>query len=50
MGLDRHLDNDRLAATFERLPRLLEDDPDLIRRGAFFDARFQVGIVISPSI
>lgn len=44
MGHDRHLDNDRLAATFERLPRLLEDDPDLIHRGAFFDARFQVGI------
>lgn len=44
MGHDRHLDNERLAAMFERLPRLLESDPDLIRRGALFDARFQVGI------
>jgi len=37
-------DADRLAARFERLPQLLEADPDLVRRGAFLDARFQVGI------
>jgi len=33
-----------LAKTFERLPRLLEADGDLIRRGACFNARFQVRI------
>ena len=44
MRHNRHLDNERLAAMFERLPRLLESDPDLVRRGALFDARFQVGI------
>jgi hypothetical protein len=37
-------DADRLAARFERLPQLLEADPDLVRRGAFLDTRFQVGI------
>lgn len=41
-------DNDRLAAAFEQLPRLLEGEPGLIRRGAFFDARFQVGIGAVP--
>jgi hypothetical protein len=41
-------DNDRLAAAFEQLPRLLEGEPGLIRRGAFFDARFQVGIGAIP--
>jgi hypothetical protein len=41
-------DNDRLAAAFEQLPRLLDDDPGLIRRGAFFDARFAVGIGAIP--
>src|ERR1700722_4499279 len=35
---------DRLAAMFERLPQLVDADPDLVRRGAFFNARFQVGI------
>ena len=44
MRHNRHLDNERLAAMFERLPRLLESDPDLVRRGALFDTRFQVGI------
>jgi hypothetical protein len=37
-------DADRLAARFERLPQLLEADPDLVSRGAFLDTRFQVGI------
>jgi hypothetical protein len=41
-------DNDRLAAAFEQVPRLLDDDPGLIRRGAFFDARFAVGIGAIP--
>jgi hypothetical protein len=41
-------DNDRLAAAFEQLPRLLEGEPGLIRRGAFFDSRFQVGIGAIP--
>jgi hypothetical protein len=41
-------DNDRLAAAFEQVPRLLEGEPGLIRRGAFFDARFEVGIGAIP--
>jgi len=41
-------DNDRLAAAFEQLPRLLDCEPTLVRRGAFFDARFQVGIGTIP--
>ena len=41
-------DNDRLATAFEQLPRLLADDSDLVRRGAFFDARFAVGIGAIP--
>jgi hypothetical protein len=41
-------DNDKLAAAFEQLPRLLADDPNLVRRGAFFDAQFQVGIGAIP--
>jgi hypothetical protein len=41
-------DDDRLAAAFEQVPRLLDGDPGLIRRGAFFDARFQVGIGAIP--
>ena len=44
MVQDRHSQNERLAAAFERLPHLLESEPDLIRRGAFFDARFEVGV------
>jgi hypothetical protein len=38
------IDSVALAATFERLPQLLDDDLNLIRRGAFFDARLQIGI------
>ena len=41
-------DNDRLAAVFEQVPRLLDDDAALIRRGGFFDARFQVAIGVVP--
>jgi hypothetical protein len=41
-------DDDRLAAAFEQVPGLLDGDPGLIRRGAFFDARFQVGIGAIP--
>jgi hypothetical protein len=41
-------DNDRLAAAFEQVPRLLDGEPGLIRRGAFFDARFEVGIGAIP--
>ena len=41
-------DDDRLAAAFEQVPRLLDGDPGLIRRGAFFDARFQLGIGVIP--
>jgi hypothetical protein len=41
-------DNDRLAAAFEQIPRLLDGEPGLIRRGAFFDARFEVGIGAIP--
>jgi hypothetical protein len=37
-------DNERLATAFAELPRLLAADADLLRRGAFFDARFAVGI------
>jgi hypothetical protein len=38
----------RLATLFERIPVLLEKEPDLLRRGAWFDARFQVGIGSIP--
>jgi hypothetical protein len=38
----------RLADLFERLPQLLNACPDLVRRGAFFDARFQIGIGAIP--
>jgi hypothetical protein len=41
-------DEAKLAAAFEQLPALLDDDPNLIRRGAFFDARFAVGIGTIP--
>jgi hypothetical protein len=41
-------DIDRLAAAFGQLPRLLADDANLVRRGAFFDAQFQVGIGTIP--
>lgn len=42
------LDDHRLAGLFERLPVLLEHDRDLTRRGAWLDARFQVGIGAVP--
>src|SRR5262249_3087776 len=41
-------DETKLAAAFEQLPALLEGDPNLTRRGAFFDARFAVGIGAIP--
>jgi hypothetical protein len=41
-------DDNRLANAFAELPRLLAADADLIRRGAFFDARFAVGIGAIP--
>jgi hypothetical protein len=41
-------DDDRLANAFAEVPRLLAADADLIRRGAFFDARFAVGIGAIP--
>jgi hypothetical protein len=41
-------DDSRLAAAFEQVPRLLAEDANLVRRGAFFDARFQVGIGAIP--
>jgi len=41
-------DEDKLATAFAQVPRLAADDPNLIRRGAFLDARFQVGIGSIP--
>jgi hypothetical protein len=41
-------DDAKLAAAFEQLPALLDADPNLIRRGAFFDARFAVVIGAIP--
>jgi hypothetical protein len=41
-------DDSRLAAAFEQVPRLLAEDANLMRRGAFLDARFQVGIGAIP--
>jgi hypothetical protein len=41
-------DNERLAAAFEQVPRLLDADTNLVRRGAFLDARFQVGVGAIP--
>jgi hypothetical protein len=41
-------DNDRLAAAFEQVPRLLADDANLVRRGVFFRAQFQVGVGAIP--
>jgi hypothetical protein len=40
--------DDALAARFTALPHLLEADGDLIRRGAFFDCRFKIGIGSVP--
>ena len=41
-------DDGRLAAMFEETPRLLAADAVLQRRGAFCDARFQIGIGAIP--
>ena len=41
-------DDGRLAAMFEETPRLLAADAALLRRGAYFDARFQIGIGAVP--
>ena len=41
-------DDDKLAAAFEQVPWLLADDANLVRRGTFFDAQFQVGIGAIP--
>src|SRR5213596_2877160 len=43
-----NFDNNQLVAAFEQVPRLLAADANLIRRGRFFDARFQVGIGAVP--
>jgi hypothetical protein len=41
-------DDVRAAALFAQVPRLLAADADLVRRGAYFDARFQVRIGAIP--
>jgi hypothetical protein len=41
---DALVTGDALASRFTELPRLLEADRDLIRRGAFFDCRFKAEI------
>jgi hypothetical protein len=38
------VDSRTLAEEFARLPEILDRDANLIRRGAFFDARFRVDI------
>jgi hypothetical protein len=42
------LDDSRLAAMFEQVPRILAEDANLIWRGRFLDARFQVGVGAIP--
>jgi hypothetical protein len=37
-------DSAALSEAFAQLPRLLDLEPNLIRRGAYFDARFRVEI------
>ena len=37
-----------LMARFEQLPRLVNDDADLVRRGAWVDLQFQVGLGAVP--
>jgi hypothetical protein len=37
-----------LMARFEQLPRLVNDDADLVRRGAWVDLEFQVGLGAVP--
>ena len=38
----------QLLARFEQLPRLVNDDADLVRRGAWVDLQFQVGLDVVP--
>ena len=37
-----------LTAQFEQLPRLVNEDADLVRRGAWVDLQFQVGLGTVP--
>jgi hypothetical protein len=46
--MPENFDDSQLATLFEQVPRLLAEDTNLIRRGAFLDARFQVGIGAIP--
>src|ERR1019366_7770361 len=48
MSIDRQHDAATLALSFEQVRQLLEGDADLTRRGAFFDAHFQVGVGSIP--
>ena len=43
-SLRQDIDSEALAQAFAHLPTLLDRDANLLRRGAFFDARFHVGI------
>jgi hypothetical protein len=43
-SLRQDIDSEALAQAFTHLPTLLDRDANLLRRGAFFDARFHVGI------
>jgi len=45
---DTQLAENAIANRFAELPRLLDLDRDLIRRGAFFDGRFKVEIGSVP--
>ena len=38
----------RLSALFERLPELVNADVDLVRRGAWVDVQFQIGLGMVP--
>ena len=38
-----------LVAKIEQLPRLVNEDADLVRRGAWIDLQFQVGLGTVPS-
>src|SRR6476619_7323163 len=37
-----------LAAKIEQLPRLVNEDVDLVRRGAWVDLQFQIGLGTTP--
>ena len=41
-------DEAALEAQFEQLPRLVNEDVDLVRRGAWIDLQFQVGLGTLP--